>query len=72
MSFFLKEIVVCSCNIVFDFFLKMYHFDRQHYVGLYCYLNVLICFIIKINRHRSMLWSLWIIYILFADNSKQK
>jgi len=36
------------------------------------YLNVLIFFIIKINEYRSMLWSLWMIYILFAEKFEAK
>jgi len=28
--------------------------------------------IMKINEYRSMLWSLWIIYILFAEKFKAK
>jgi len=34
MCFFLKEIVVCSYNILFDFLLICTIFVRQHYVGL--------------------------------------
>jgi len=26
----------------------------------------------KINEYRSMLWSLWIIYVLFGENFKTK
>ena len=29
-----KEIVVCSCNMLFDIFCKIYKFVRQHYVDL--------------------------------------
>jgi len=34
MYLVLKEIVVCSCNMLFDFFCKIYNFIRQHYVDL--------------------------------------
>jgi len=36
------------------------------------HLNVLMFFIVKINEYRSMLWSLWIIYILFDKKFKTK
>jgi len=32
----------------------------------------LIFFIIKINKYISMVWSLWIIYILFVENFKAR
>ena len=35
-------------------------------------MNVLIFLIIKVSDYRSMLWSLWIIYILFAEKFKAK
>jgi len=35
-------------------------------------LDVLIFYIIKINEFRSMVWSLWISYILFAEKFKGK
>jgi len=48
MCFFLKKIVVCSCNIFFDFFLRctilsgntMYNFVRQHYVNVLTFVKI--------------------------------
>jgi len=34
MFFILKEIVICTGNILFDFFCKAYNFFRKHYAGL--------------------------------------
>jgi len=36
-------------------------------ITLLQYFNVWIFFIIKRNDYGTMLWSLWIIYILFAE-----
>jgi len=35
-------------------------------------LNVLIFNITRINENRSMMWTLWVIYILFAENFEAK
>jgi len=69
--FFFQKNLSFAVAIYCDFFLRSTILSKQHYVGLRCYVNVLEFFIIKINEYRSMLWSLWIIYILFAENSKQ-
>jgi len=51
----------------------MYNFVRQHYVGLYCYSNVLMFFITKITEYRSMFWSLRIfVFYLLNIRSKNK
>jgi len=76
MCFILNEIVVCSCNMLFDFFVR-YTILSGNTMWAYklwyrYYLNVLIFFIIKINKYISMLWSLRIIDILFAEIFKVK
>jgi len=78
MCFITKEIVVCSCNLLFNFFVR---YKLQFCQATLCrpinYDNVIVWMswcssIIKVNEYRSMLYSLWITYILFAEKFQAK
>jgi len=48
----LKEIVVCSYNMLFDFFCKIYNFGMQQYVDLSTTIKLLFeCFVILHNKN---------------------
>ena len=77
MYFFLKKIIVCSCNLLFDFFVRyaiLHNFVRQHYAGLQIMMTLLFeCFGVLHNKNKCVdeVWYILITF-LFAEKFKTR